>query len=138
MIKAKPKVLRGPRVPRTRNDGTQTEAQFWGWLRSNFRRMSQRWRPIYAKYAENRRAITAEDRRKWGNRVKYVHQCEGCKAWYPRTHIAVDHIIPCGSLRSYAEAAQFLERLLVEREGLQLLCKDKCHSEKTAEEREAR
>lgn len=138
--KAKPKakVLRGPRVPRTRNDGTMTEAQFWGWIRSQFRRMSMKWRPIYAKYKDSRRAATPEDRRKFGNRIKFTHQCDGCGSWFPRTRIDVDHTIPCGSLRSFGDCGQFLEKMLVERDGLKLLCTDKCHSAKTAAEREGR
>ena len=138
MSVVKTKKLRGPRVPRTRNDGTMTEAQYWGWIRSQFRRMSMKWRPIYAKYKDSRRAATIEDRKKWGNRIKFTHQCDECKLWYPRSEIAVDHTVPCGSLRSYQEAGEFLERLLVERDGLKLLCTDKCHSEKTAAERDER
>lgn len=34
-----------PRVPRTRGGFTMTEAQFWGFIRSNLRLMSRKWRP---------------------------------------------------------------------------------------------
>ncbi len=119
-----------PRVPRTRNDGTMTEAQFWGWIRSSLRRMSQRWKPIYGILKDSKRAVTAADRAKWGNRIKFVHQCSRCKGWFPKKLVEVDHKIDCGSLKNYNDLPGFVERLLCEREGLQLLCHD-CHQNKT-------
>lgn len=123
-----------PRVPRTRNDNTMTEAQFWGWIRSQLRRMSMRWRPIYGILKDNRRAVTPEDKAKWGNRIRWVFQCSICRKWFPQKQIEVDHIIPCGSLRSYSDVGVFLERLLCERSGLRLACGE-CHSKVTEEQR---
>ena len=49
----------------------------------------------------------------------------------------VDHIVSCGSLRSFEDLPGFTERLLCETSGLQVVCK-KCHQKKTNEEREQR
>lgn len=111
-----------------------TEAGYWAWIRSSLRRMSQRWRPIYGILSESRRAVTTEDRRRWGNRVKFVHQCSRCEQWFPRKQIEVDHIIPCGSLRCEADVGPFITRMLCERSGLRLLC-EPCHQIITHQEK---
>jgi len=49
----------------------------------------------------------------------------------------VDHIVSCGSLRSFEDLPGFTERLLCEASGLQIVCKA-CHQAKTNEEREQR
>ena len=38
--------VRKPRVPRTRNAGTMTEAAFWSMIRSALRQKSRWWKPI--------------------------------------------------------------------------------------------
>lgn len=122
------------RVPRTRNDGTMTEAQFRGWVRSQLRRMSQRWRPIYSVIEDGKRPVTAQDKKKWGNRIKFVYHCEGCDQYVPRKEITCDHIVPCGSLKDIeTEAGPFILRLLCEKDGLRRLCKP-CHQEVTNEQ----
>lgn len=118
-------------IPKTRNGGTFTEAQFRGWIRSSLRRMSQRWKPIYQTFNRSKRAVTAADREKWGNRIKFVHQCDACQQWFPKKQVAVDHIVPCGSLLDIEkDTGPFILRLLCEVDGLQLLCTN-CHQEKT-------
>lgn len=114
-----------------------TEAQFWGWIRSSLRRMSQRWKPIYTVLKESKRPVTAADRKKYGNRIKFVHQCSGCKNWFPKKMVEVDHIVPCGSLRCSEDVGPFVLRLLCESDGLRLLCED-CHQTVTQEQRECR
>jgi len=124
------------KVPRTRNDGTFTEAQFRGWVRSNLRKMSQRWKPIYAKINEGSRPVTEEDTAKWGKRIRKVYHCESCGQWFPRKYITADHIIPCGSLKDIEkDAGPFILRLLCEREGIQRLCTE-CHNFKTSKEKQ--
>lgn len=112
-----------------------TEAQFWGWIRSSLRRMSQRWRPIYGILKESKRAVTAADRAKWGNRIKFVHQCSRCRAWFPKKEVEVDHIVPCGSLKCSEDVGPFVLRMLCEREGLRLLCHE-CHVTITQESKQ--
>ena len=38
--------VKKPRVPRTRNAGTMTEAGFWSMIRSALRQKSRWWKPI--------------------------------------------------------------------------------------------
>ena len=40
------KKVKKPRVPRTRNNETMTEAAFWSWIRSALRQKSRWWKPI--------------------------------------------------------------------------------------------
>lgn len=113
-------------TPKTRNDGTMTESQYWGWLRSSLRRMSQRWRPIYGALADAKRPVEYGDTLKWGGRIKFVYVCAVCADRFPRRLVEVDHIVPCGSLRAPEDVAPFISRLLCEREGLRVVCKT-CH-----------
>ena len=98
-----------------------------GWLRSHLRRMSQRWKPIYGKLNEGKRPVTAEDKAKYGNRIRYVYDCEVCHNWFPKREIEIDHIIPCGSIKDIStDVGPFVERLLCERDGLRRVCHE-CH-----------
>lgn len=111
-----------------------TEAAYWGWIRSNLRRMSLRWKPIYGVLKDCKRPVTAADRNKWGNRIKFVHQCSKCSQWFPKKLVEVDHIIPCGSLKTPEDVGPFIMRLLCERPGLRLLCSP-CHVTITHQEK---
>jgi len=46
----------------------------------------------------------------------------------------LDHINPCGQLRSLNDVSGFVERLFCEADGLRILCKP-CHLSVTKEER---
>jgi hypothetical protein len=115
------------RVPRTRGGGTMTEAQFWSFIRSGLRSKSTRWPPRYHKLHSRRRTVT-------GKRHKYEYQCEGCQEWFKQKDIEADHIVACGSLRSWGDLPVFTQRLFCEEEGYQLLCKA-CHGNKNKEDR---
>ena len=82
-----------------------TEAAFFGWIRSLLR----------MRYM-----------RGW----KWEYQCADCKDWFLRKEVDIDHIVPCGTLKSFKDLSLFCERLFVEKEGLQVLCKV-CHKKKT-------
>jgi hypothetical protein len=64
--------------------------------------------------------------------MKWEYQCAHCKKWFPEKEIEVDHIVEAGSLRNGDDVKTFIERLFCERDGLQVLCKNTCHKEKTA------
>jgi ribosomal protein L44E len=113
-----------------------TEAAFRGWIRSQLRRMSLRWRPIGECKRAARRPVTPKDREKYGNRIKWVYECALCHNRVPDKLGQVDHIIPCGSLTDIEkDAGPFILRLLCESEGLRFLC-DQCHTTITKEQRE--
>lgn len=109
------------RVPRTRNNGTMTEAQFFQWLRQVLRRSSMYWKPISQVRREAQVPYKGANKRR-----KYSYVCSKCHKEFPATSINVHHIIDCGSLSSFEDLASFAEKLFVEKEGLEVLC-SKCH-----------
>ena len=112
-----------------------TEAGYFGWIRSQLRRMSQRWKPIYEVRKQGRRPANAEDHKRWGRQTKYVNTCQVCGEWFPNKHLEVDHNPACGTLGSTEEefaklAGPFILRLLCEAEHLRRVCHE-CHQEIT-------
>jgi len=109
--------------PRTRAGGEMTEARFFAFLRSGLRQMSRRWPPLV------RHAMVAVRRKNESDnkRLKWEFQCATCRAWRPAKQVEVDHIVPCGSLKSFDDLRGFTERLFCEAEGLRVLC-NVCHA----------
>lgn len=107
-----------------------TEAGFWGFIRSGLRSKSSRWPPKFEVLKDARRTVT-------GKRHRYEYQCAHCNEWYKQKEVQVDHIVPCGTLKSFDDLPAFVEKLFCEKDGLQVLCKG-CHQVVTNEEREAR
>jgi hypothetical protein len=60
-------------------------------------------------------------------RLKFEYQCATCKAWRPGKDVEVDHIVPCGSLKSFDDLRGFTERLFCEADQLRVLCAT-CHA----------
>lgn len=116
----------GIKVEKTRCSKTLTESAFWGMIRSTLRQKSRWWLPIAETKKEARRANKGDNKR-----LKWEYQCAKCKKWFPEKEIEVDHIVEAGSLRNGDDVKDFIERLFCEKEGLQVLCKDVCHREKT-------
>lgn len=112
-----------PRVPRTRGGGTMTEAQYWSFIRSGLRAKSSRWPPKFNVLKRAKRTVS-------GKRHRYEYECAICKDFFKESDVEVDHILPVGSLKSYSDLPQFVERLFCEEEGLRVLCKP-CHLEVT-------
>ena len=99
------------KVPKTRNNGTMTEAAFFGWIRSLLRNRYMRgWKPHNEAAKDNRRPITYKSRSRW------EYQCADCGDWFLRKEIDIDHIIPCGTLKSFDDLAVFCNRLFVEKD----------------------
>ena len=68
-------------------------------------------------------------------RRRFKIQCEGCKEWFTKVQVQVDHIIGEHSLKSLEDFDTFVESILyVGFDDLQILCTD-CHSIKGAMER---
>jgi hypothetical protein len=127
------KVVKKQRVPRTRNAGTSTEAEFWSMLRSALRGRSMFWKPIHVAKMNARSKYTGPNKRQ-----KYHYLCNHCKKYFKESEIAVDHILPAGSLRCGEDLKGFVERLFCEADGFQVLCNTgigSCHYVKTQTER---
>lgn len=118
------------RVGRTRAGNEWTEAGFFGWLRSGFRRMSLRWPPIVRQALERsrRKYVGPNTKQKW------EYRCAECSGWFMRKRVAVDHVVPVGSLRSWDDVRGFLERLFVEADALRVVCVE-CHELRTQRDR---
>ena len=115
------------RAPRTRGAGHLTEAGFWGFIRSGLRSKFMRWWPRYEVLRQARRKSQSTNLR-----LKWEFLCSHCKGWFAQKEVEVNHKIACGSLRSYADLPGFVERLFVEKEGLEVVCKP-CHLTHTQE-----
>lgn len=116
----------GIKVQKTRGSSTYTESAFWGMIRSALRQKSRWWQPVKECKLDARRPYTGANKRQ-----KFEYQCAHCKNWFADKEVEVDHKIEAGSLRNGDDVKDFIERLFCEKDGLQILCKDKCHREKT-------
>ncbi len=117
------------RVERTRNGGTWTEAQYFSAIRSALRDKFKWWKPMREAKERARRPYKGEGRQKW------EFQCNACKQWFKDKETQMDHVTPCGSLKSLKDVSKFIERMTPESvEAFQCLCKE-CHQKKTNEER---
>lgn len=124
---------RKSKVPKTRNGGTMTEAQYFQKIRSTLRRAFRWWIPMKQALEKAKRKSQSLNKK-----LKWEYQCKECKGWFPRKQVEVDHIIPCGSLRTLDDIPGFIERLTAEgTNAYQVLCKT-CHGHKTQSESKQR
>lgn len=93
-------------------------------LRSQLRRISCRWKPIWQTKLKARRPYIGPLKRQ-----KYEYQCNSCKLHFPSRKVQVDHIIPVGSFRTLDDLPGYVERLLCDGKNLQMLCLT-CHKAK--------
>lgn len=111
---------------KTRNNNTLSESEYFSKIRSALRKCFQYWQPALKALEKSSRPSQSENKR-----IKKEYQCNHCKKWYKRADVQIDHIIGCGSLRSYEDIVPFLQRLTIEDpKGFQILCKS-CHIKKT-------
>ena len=108
------------RKPRTRNEGTMTEAAFFGTIRSALRELSFR-----GKLGKPRQEATRRARISRG-----MYRCSECGEATPHKDIEVDHIHPCGPLQTFHDLEGFCRRLFCDADGLRVVCK-RCHHNKT-------
>ena len=113
-----------------RAGNTWTEARYFQFIRAALR-------AAFSRYPVRFQAKKLAEKRVDGKRHKYEYLCASCKKWYMSKQVHVDHIVPCGSLKTYKDLPKFVETLFCEADNLQILCTD-CHKKKTAEERKAR
>jgi 5-methylcytosine-specific restriction endonuclease McrA len=119
-------------VPRTRNNNTMTDSEFFGRIRGLLRKSSMWWKPIIIAKQKAKRAYSGDNKMQ-----KWEYQCNHCKLWFKDKDTVVDHIIPAGTLTKYEDLPDFCEKLFVEEGGYQVLCKP-CHQLKTNSERKPR
>ena len=98
---------------------------FFVWLRSSLRKISQRHPPIYSALAAAKRPYTGDNPRQ-----RVCFECAKCKGLFSSKQVAVDHRTDCGSLKSWDDVQGFMERLFCGEEGLDVLCSE-CHDKKS-------
>lgn len=115
------------------NGGEWTLSRFNSFIKGGLRQVSHRWPP---KYQVKKEA--------WRERGIYL-----CAGYGKRNHkvpltvakknnVFVDHIDPVIDPKTgFVSWDDTIKRMFVEREGLQVLCKE-CHERKTADERKQR
>ncbi len=109
-----------------------TESYILSRIRATLRKLSMQMPAIRLLKLANRRPYSGLNRQQ-----KFEYKCAHCGGWFPEKEIAVDHIVPAGSLKSFEDVGPFAQRLLFcGPEGLQILC-DKDHNDKTQAERKA-
>lgn len=121
------------RGEKTRNDYQWTEARYRSFIVSALRKTWVRW-PVRNKVKGDARV----------ERGKYL--CAGCGEIVPSSikndagkrinNVTVDHIEPVVDPEvGFTTWDDYIERMFVERDNLQALCKE-CHDRKSAEERQ--
>ena len=106
-----------------RAGATWTESRYFQFIRTALRGAFSRYPVKYQVLKEAKRGSKP---------VQY--ECAVCSQLFKAKEVNVDHIVPAGSLKCYADLPAFVERMFCEKEGMQVLCKP-CHKTKTAEER---
>lgn len=115
------KKIKNPRVARTRAGGEWTESQYWQFLRAALRQAAQRYPPVVRQALER---VKRRSQNEANKRLKWEYPCAACGLWFARKLVRVDHIVPCGSLKSYEDLPGFAARLFCEPDGLRVLCID--------------
>lgn len=121
--------MKRQKVERTRAGGLWTEARFWQFIRTALRHASQRWPARIQAKQQCRRSYKGPNKRQ-----KWEYQCRCCKQWVADKHFQMNHLIPCGSVRSFEELAVFAQRLFCEADGFEGLCLS-CHKLETNRQR---
>ena len=112
--------------PKTRASNSMTEAQFIAFVRGVLRKASMRWPP---KNSVLKKARVARG----------FYKCNSCKQSVPLSikvdgkivrNVEVNHKVPVTNPREWDSWDNFIERLFVEEEGLEVLCRE-CHLKHT-------
>lgn len=107
-----------------------TEARKHSFIVSVLRAGTRRWPPKYQTLAEAK--VGKKINSKTGRLAEH-YLCTACCNEFPATGVEVDHIIPVVSSGGFTTWDDYIERMFVDREGFQVLCKA-CHKIKTLDE----
>ena len=118
-------------IDKKRNGGQWTEARFHSFIKSGLRALSRKW-PV--KWEVLNDACTGrKENIKTGKQAKH-YKCAECGKEFPAKDVQVDHIEPIIPLSGFVSWDETIERMLCEKDGLQVLCLT-CHRAKSLEER---
>lgn len=129
MATRRKKAIRKPRkgaAPKTRNNNTWSEGEYFATVRSALRSKFRFWIPMQKALIKASRPSQSTNKR-----LKTEYQCAHCNKWFKRADVQIDHIEECGSLNCYDDIVPFLQRLTKENvDAYQILCKPD-HKKKT-------
>ena len=118
-------------VPRTHNNNTLTESQYFGKLRGALRQAFRWWRPMQLALDAASRPSKSKNKR-----IKKEYRCAECKNYFQRKLVEIHHIVPCGRLACYDDIVPFIKRLTAENvTDYAILCKE-CHKKVTLLDKE--
>lgn len=124
---------RKTRVPRKHCGNTMTTAGRRSFIIGALRRARWPARFMCLKGAEVGKKIN-----KSSGRLAMHYACAECGGEFPAKKVAVDHIFPIIPVTGFDSFDAVILRLFCEPEGLQCLCRDTCHAEKTDQENKLR
>ena len=116
---------------KTRNANTESEAKYWGGIRSALRKHFQYWKPMaeakkMARIRILKESLTERQKSYWG-KTRFGFVCSHCGHAFKSKEVEIDHLVPVGSLRSLEDLAPFVARLTAEDpNSYQVVCKE-CH-----------
>jgi 5-methylcytosine-specific restriction endonuclease McrA len=120
---------------KTRNGGEWTEARFRSFITSALRAASRRWPP---KYRALKEAFVGKKVNAKTGKMAMHYKCAECKKHFVAVDVQVDHIDPVvDPKKGFVSWDIFIDRMFVEIEKLQVLCRD-CHKIKTDKEKQQR
>ena len=122
------KVVKNPKVIRTRNANTWSEAEFWGKIRSALRKVSMYWKPIQACKQGCKENYVGDNKRQ-----KFAYRCAICNKLVSDKELHIDHLVAAGSLKSSDDLKGFVDRLFVE-DNFQCTCVG-CNIKKAGEDK---
>ena len=124
-----------PKTEKPYNNKRWTKAQLESYIVAGIRKLWLGWgvRRDVMDAAFVERKTNAET-----NRIAKHYRCAHCNKTYPGRDVNVDHITPVVDPNEGRKSwDEYIERMLVEADKLQVLCKT-CHDAKTAEENKTR
>lgn len=105
-----------------------TESRKKQFIISVLRNGTQRYPP---KYKRKEAARTEKKKNELTGRLAQHYRCEHCEQEFPSSMVEVDHVVPVvDPIKGFNDWNEYIERMFVEEDGFQLLCKT-CHHEKT-------
>lgn len=106
----------------------KTQPAFFSYLRGNLRRLWVRY-PVSTKFKTSMCRPN-----KGSGRARFVGNCSQCGVVRAKSHLEVDHIIPCGKLSTWDDVGPFLKRMITGSDNMRLVCHP-CHKIITMQER---
>ena len=104
----------------SRVEGWST-SRYWTYLRNVLRRGFSRYPNKYEVLKRSKEG-------------RNQYRCAGCGGVFGKKDTSVDHIEPCGPLRTWDDVAPFVDKMFCSLDGLQVLCKT-CHDYKSLVDR---